>query len=171
MTVRLSLKTTLCLMSVLAATGCSVMDKLISDPVAPQEKAQKTMELQGKGTQLFQCVRDAKGLYWKFVSPQAELVNANGVLIVRQGADFSFFAKDGSMLAAKITRWDESNDRNNLRDVLFTTQSRGKKGTLTGVRFVQRLDGKGGMPLTRCSPSQLGSSLSVPFSARYVFFK
>ena len=42
---------------------------------------------------------------------------------------------------------------------------------LTGITHVKRTDGKGGVPLTRCSPSQLGVTLKVPFTATYTFYR
>ena len=83
----------------------------------------------------------------------------------------SFFAKDGSILAAKIEKHADKATPGNLRDLVYRTTSRGKEGMLTGITHVKRTDGKGGVPLTRCSPSQLGATLKVPFTATYTFYR
>ncbi len=151
-------------------SGCAGITNLLSDPLTP-ENGIAVLDLNGTGHQQFQCVSDAKGRYWKFISPKADLFDANGRKVLSQGAEFTFRAPDGSVLTSKLIRWDEKADPNNVRSVLFQTNGHGKTGILTGVRWVKRIEGKGGIPLTRCSASQLGGFLQVPFTARYVFYR
>ena len=39
------------------------------------------------------------------------------------------------------------------------------------VPSVSRTEGAGGQPQTRCSPSQIGATLKVPFTAVYRFYQ
>ena len=92
-------------------------------------------------------------------------------MVARQGSEGSVFAKDGSILVAKIEKYTDNASPGNLRDLVYRTTSRGKEGMLTGITHIKRSNGKGGVPLTRCSPSQLGSTLKVPFTATYTFYR
>ncbi len=154
----------------LALGGCATIENLM-DPVAPKTGDKAAFVLTASGVQQFQCTADAKGRYWRFIAPEASLVDAKGRQLVRQGSDGSFFAEDGSMLASKIEKYSKESSPENIRDLLYKTSSRGKQGILTGITHVKRSNGKGGMPLTRCSPSQLGQSLKVPFTATYTFYR
>ena len=164
----------LCAASAFALSGCSGLSEFMSagDPMAP-EKGKLLMTLKASGEQQFQCTADKKGRWWKFIAPDAVLVDEKGRIIARQEPDFIFRASDGSVLSAKIVKWDtHPKSHNNLRDVLFETRAQGKKkGVLTGIRWVSRTEGAGGQPQTRCSPSQIGTTLKVPFTAVYRFYQ
>lgn len=154
----------------LVLTGCASVTQLFSDPLTP-ENGIAVLDLTAQGVQQFQCTADKQGRYWKFVSPRADLSDKSGKVVVRQGAEFTFRSDDGSVLTSRIVKWDDKAPANDVRSVLFETHGHGKTGILTGVRFVKRIEGKGGIPLTRCSASQLGTFLQVPFTARYVFYR
>lgn len=161
-----------CLFAVtpLILTGCANLTQLFSDPLTPKDGI-VFLDLEGTGFQQFQCTADSKGRYWKFVSPKVELKDKTGKTLVTQGAEFTFQAPDQSVLTSKIVQWDEKAPPLDVRSVLFQTHGHGKTGILTGVRWVKRIEGKGGIPQTSCSASQLGTFLQVPFSARYVFYR
>ena len=152
-------------------TGCANLPQLFGDGISPEDDSVEAMQLVGRGVQQFQCAKDKNGRYWKFVAPKVSLTDSNGREVLVQGADFTFTAHDGSVLTSKIVKWADSRDRENVRNVLFETTGHGKTGVLTGVRWVKRTEGKGGMPLTTCSASQYGTFLQVPFTARYTFYR
>lgn len=152
-----------------ALTGCAAIESLVN-PLAP-EGAHEAFVLTGKGVQQFQCVSDARGRYWRFVTPAADLRDEKGRSVARQGSDGNFFAKDGSMLSVKIEKHEKKQDPENLRGLLYKAVPRGKPGIFSDVVYVTRREAKGGVPLTGCSPSQLGSTLKVPFTAVYTFYR
>lgn len=154
----------------LALAGCSTIQSIF-DPLSPGADASAAFVLSAQGIQQFQCTADANGRYWKFITPQAELKDAKGHVVARQGSEGSVFAKDGSILVAKIEKYADDASPGNLRDLVYRTTWRGKEGMLTGITHIKRSNGKGGVPLTRCSPSQLGSTLKVPFTATYTFYR
>lgn len=170
MTVKTFCRTLLIALAPVMLAGCSSITELFSDPLTPQ-KGVVVLDLTGTGYQQFQCTADKKGRYWRFVSPKVELKDKSGKVVATQGSDFTFTAPDGSVLTGKIVRWDEKTSPLNVRSVLFETHGHGKTGVLTGIGWVKRIEGKGGIPQTRCSASQLGSFLQVPFTARYVFYR
>lgn len=134
-------------------------------------RGKEFMALHGTGVQIFQCVTDKQGRYWKFIAPRADLLDAHGSKAVSQGADFTFTDADGSVLTSKIVDYDKHASRHNLRNVLFETKPHHKKGRLTGVRWVKRTQGRGGIPTQACTPQQLGLMIEVPFSAHYTFYR
>ena len=152
-------------------TGCGTLNNLIGDPLAPPEGAIETMRLHASGVQQFQCAIDSKGRYWRFISPKAKLYDNNGQLVAEQGADFSFSAPDGSHLTAKIRKSSPGKTENDLKGLLFRTHSHGKSGILTGITWIKRDNATGGIPLTTCSPSQVGMILKVHFTATYTFYR
>lgn len=160
------------LLALLAGCGSLLTPSGPTDPMAP-EGGVLMSTLTAAGTQQFQCAADKQGRWWKFIAPDVELRDAAGHVVAHQGADFIFRASDGSVASAKIVKWDKHpKSAENLRDVLFQTTARGKKsGLMTGVRWVSRTEGKGGQPLAACSPSQLGSTMKIPFTATYRFYR
>lgn len=155
--------------------GCSQLESLLNpsgDPMAP-EGGELVMTLTGSGAQQFQCVSDKQGRWWKFIAPDVKLTDSAGRVVAHQRPDFIFQASDGSIASARITGWDKKpKSQADLRDVVFTTRAQGKiTGLLTPIRWVTRTEGKGGQPLTRCSASQLGSTLKIPFTATYRLYR
>ena len=117
--------------------GCSTIQNIF-DPLSPGADSSAASVLTAKGVQQFQCTADANGRYWKFITPQAELTDGKGRVVARQGSEGSFFAKDGSILAAKIEKHADKATPGNLRDLVYRTTSRGKEGMLTGITHVKR---------------------------------
>ena len=149
----------------LALAGCSTIQSiLILSPPAQTPRPPSCSPRRAYSN--FNARADANGRYWKFITPQAELKDAKGHVVARQGSEGSVFAKDGSILVAKIEKYADDASPGNLRDLVYRTTSRGKEGMLTGITHIKRSNGKGGVPLTRCSPSQLGSTLKVPLPPR-----
>lgn len=153
-------------------SGCSMLPGSGPSRITPPDNAKLAFTLKGHGLQSFQCISDKSGRYWRFIAPKASLVDEQGSQQVTQGGDFSFLASDGSRLTAKISDWAPAANSEDLKSVLFATRSFGKRqGRLTGIRWVERSEASGGMPLTACSPSQLGMLLNVRFSATYRFYR
>lgn len=154
----------------LILSGCSTLQSFF-DPLSPGADTSAAFILTGKGVQQFQCTADAAGRYWKFITPQAQLSDEKGRVVARQGSDGSFFANDGSMLSAKIEKYAQDSVAGNLRDLVYKTTHRGRPGLFSGISHVKRSNGQGGIPLTRCSASQLGTTLKVPFTATFTFYR
>lgn len=64
-----------------------------------------------------------------------------------------------------------SNPEKDLKLALYRCVADPGKGTLNGVKFVQRLKTSGGQPQSSCSPNEVGKLLKVPFKAEFVFWK
>jgi hypothetical protein len=128
------------------------------------------LRLHGQGAQIFRCELQATGRHWIYRLPQADLSDAEGMVVVRHGANLSFEHVDGSRLLGDITDHVPAPVDNALPWVLMATRSFGK-GALAGVTHVQRIDTVGGMPPASCDSGQLGQVLRVPFTADFVFYR
>ena len=128
------------------------------------------LKLSARGAQVFRCEkRDGRDV-WVFRQPDAELLDDNGKVVGRHGANFSFENADGSRLVAAIAASDEAPKSTDLRWLLMTTRSYGK-GAFEGITHVQRVNTHGGMPPERCESSQANQVLRVDFSAEFIFYR
>ena len=128
------------------------------------------LQLASRGVQIFRCEKRDTGSIWAFRQPQAELLDANGKVVGRHGANFSFEHDDGSRLVSSVAAYDEAPKPTDLRWLLLTTRSFGK-GALENVSHVQRVDTSGGMPPARCESAQLNQLLRVDFTSNFIFYR
>lgn len=126
-----------------------------------------------EGVMIFRCDYDEKGFYWVFEEPDAKLWN-DAVkpkrLEARLGRGYTLRHLDGSVLRTQTIVNRGIPSANNLRDAVFETTS-SETGVLQGVRWMERRRAEGGMPSTHCSPSQRGTRLRVPFTARWILYR
>lgn len=132
------------------------------------------LTLEGEGVQVFRCAADAKGTYWRFEQPQANLFDKHGELLVKHSGPMQAFEHiDGSeILSCRITSWvNPSNPEKDLKLALYRCVADPGKSTLNGVKYVQRQKTSGGQPQGSCSQNEVGNLLKVPFKAEFVFWK
>lgn len=123
------------------------------------------MTLNAKGKTFFQCAYDSEGFYWKYLHSEAALTNSNHK---SSGALTALGIRLNNQNEWRITPLlSSSKRRSDLPDTLFEVQRLDE----SAPRFVERTSSKGGMPLAKCSPSQRGTVLKVPFTAKFVFYK
>jgi hypothetical protein len=122
------------------------------------------------GVQMYSCEFDsAHRLGWVFQHPEATLYDGAGQASIQHGAGPSWQAGDGSRIVGRMVAQAPSANPNSIPQLLLETHSTAE-GSLSGVRFVQRLDTAGGVsPSEPCVREyQAGSS---PYFARYIFLK
>jgi hypothetical protein len=150
------------------------------EPPAPsiEEVAERLGEpvftLTGWGTLNFLCTKDAEGRYWRLVHSDVMLTDSrpgSRRALVRQLQDFSFVSRDGSMLRAEVELWQSGATTGDLKTILFKTRPGGNKGRLSGIMHVIRDEARGGQPQTACRASKTGRERSIPFTARYRFYR
>lgn len=122
-----------------------------------------------RGRMHFVCSYDAKGFYWRFSHPSGGLYRGN-TKVGTLTSDWSITASDGTTLKMSVLTNGPRRSAEDLTDAVFKA-SAPKKGTFAGVRYVERTNTRGGMPLTKCSASQQGQRLSRPFEADYTFWR
>jgi Protein of unknown function (DUF3455) len=129
------------------------------------------MTLVASGVQIYSCEFDTQHrLGWVFRSPQATLFDARGHATVRHGAGPSWEAEDGSRIQGRVLAQQPSSTPASIPQLLLETHSTSGSGTLSVIRYVQRVHTVGGLaPTAPCSEEhENGSS---PYLANYVFYR
>jgi hypothetical protein len=128
------------------------------------------LRLAARGVQIFRC-EPAEGTYrWRFRQPEAELVDAEGRVVGRHGAGFSFEHRDGSRLLGTVLAHDAADAATDLPWLLLSVRSYGR-GEFGGMSYVQRVNTRGGMPPPACGATEAGRLLRVDFRADFVFYR
>lgn len=84
---------TLCAVPLLLSACASFQEPTVTPP----ENTHAVMRLDASGEQVFRCVHDMKGWFWRFEAPNAYLFNpVNGQAVAKHGYRFSFVHNDGS---------------------------------------------------------------------------
>jgi hypothetical protein len=127
--------------------------------------------LSASGVQVYTCELDAHHhLAWVFNSPAATLYDNAGQATVQHAAGPSWQTEDGTRIVGRVLAQAPSATPASIPQLLLQTQTSAGAGWLGAVRYVQRLDTRGGLaPPGQCSREhQRGSS---PYLAHYVFLK
>ncbi|MBN3754486.1 DUF3455 domain-containing protein [Paraburkholderia sp. Tr-20389] len=122
------------------------------------------------GVQIYSCEYDSsRHLGWVFQHPKATLYDAAGRVSIQHDAGPSWEAADGSRIVGHVLAQAPSANPNSIPQLLLETHTTAE-GSLSAVRFVQRLDTAGGTaPTESCiDEHQTGSS---PYFARYIFLR
>lgn len=161
-----------CLLPFLLSSCASIQQEPVQKDINPPANVQPIMHLQASGEQIFRCVHDMKGWFWRFEAPNAYLFNpTNGQAVAKHGYRFSFVHNDGSQIvSSRITKIGAS-DGKNLADALFTVTARAHSGSFAKVSYVQRINAKGGIPQVKCTPAREGQINRVPFEADFIFWR
>jgi len=123
------------------------------------------------GTQIYECRAKADNKSapeWAFVAPEANLVDANGVLVGHHYAGPTWEAGDGSKVAGTVKAKVDSPDAGAIPWLLLDTHSTGKPGLFAKVTTIQRVGTVGGaMPAAGCDATTIGKQVKVPYKAQY----
>lgn len=159
----------------LLLTACSAVPGPAQSGASPSSfnppQAQQIVSATASGVQTYTCEFDAQHqLHWVFKSPLATLYDASGKAVIQHAAGPSWQADDGSRIVGHVIASRPSTAQNSIPELLLETKSTSGKGTLSGVRYVQRVNTVGGLaPKATCSSEhQAGSS---PYLAEYVFYR
>ena len=129
------------------------------------------MTLAASGVQTYSCEFDTQHrLEWIFKSPQAILFDTSGHAAVRHGAGPSWEAEDGSRIQGHVLAQRPSTTPASIPQLLLETRSTAGNGSLSSIRYVQRVHTVGGLaPSAPCSTEhETGSS---PYLADYIFYR
>lgn len=159
-------------LSLIAITATLCACSSVKPPsVTPPEASEEAFRLEASGEQVFRCLIDARGWYWKFEAPNAYLFDPQtNQAVAKHGYNFTFVHNDGSRLTTRIVS-SAPQGNNALPDVLFAVAARDGYGRLSQIQYVQRLNAKGGVPTTKCTKEKRGQLARVPFTADFVFYR
>ncbi|HEY1997092.1 DUF3455 domain-containing protein [Paraburkholderia sp.] len=156
--------------SLALAGGVAFAQSDVPAALTPGETTHVIAALKASGTQVYICKRDQNNqLSWSFKAPSADLYDASGQLVVKHGAGPSWQATDGSKITGKVLRQAANTDEaGSIPLLLLQATSVGGPGMLAQVRYVQRLQTRGGAaPAAPCT--QEGQEGRSPYLADYVF--
>jgi hypothetical protein len=165
------------LQSAFASVVVSILGACATVPAGPASssidppQAERVMTLVASGVQTYSCEFDAQHhLGWVFRSPHATLFDARGHAAVWHVAGPSWGAEDGSRIVGRVLAQRPSETLASIPQLLLETHSTAGIGTLSVVRYVQRVHTVGGlMPTAPClTEHEIGSS---PYFADYVFYR
>lgn len=125
------------------------------------------------GVQIYTCNAVSGGFTWGFVAPRAELYDGDKVIITHFRGP-SWQAKDGS--TAVGTRVNGVNvDPTAIDWLLLSAKSTpGPDGDrLAGTKFIQRINTTGGRAPapSECNAGTVGTTVEIPYTADYTFWK
>ncbi|MGO9832097.1 MAG: DUF3455 domain-containing protein [Myxococcaceae bacterium] len=168
---------------VLLSGGCASAPPLVRPTVPSDIEAPSTvtpvLRWFAHGTQNYTCTARPNGAAaeWKLTAPEATLTSgaeAGAPAVGTHGAGPSWVATDGSRFvgnAAEAKR-APSPEPNAVAWLLVPKKEGDATGTLGGVQYVQRVDTHGGQPpATGCDAATVGTTLKVPYSATYLFYR
>src|SRR5258707_1815271 len=122
-----------------------------------------------EGAQVYECKAGADGKpMWSFREPIATLL-VDGKTIGRHYAGPSWEHSDGSAAVGKVSASAPGATPNDIPWLKLDVTSRRGSGILADVTTVQRINTKGGKRDGACDA--VGSFVSVPYSADYVFLR
>lgn len=143
--------------------------------VSPYDQALKnvtpiyTWNIHGQMT--FECAYDEQGFYWKFLKTSGQLTDDQGQYQGKVLANYTIEGRDQTKIPNHIIAQKTSPFPNNLSDVVFEVATPADSGLFKNVKYVERRNAKGGMPLVSCSAAQRHQLLNVKYSGRYIFYR
>jgi hypothetical protein len=127
------------------------------------------------GVQIHSCNATPGGPVWGFVGPRANLYDGNGKRIVTHFGGPTWEAADGSRVVGQLT------DGVTVDPTAIAWLLLSKKSTAAGpdgdrlahTKHIQRIATTGGLmpPATECNAMTAGTTVEIPYTADYYFWK
>jgi hypothetical protein len=156
------------------ASGQSLPRPDVPDTIQAPAGQEVVLMAHASGAQIYICQAGADGkAAWALKAPEAELRDSQGAVIGRHYAGPTWKYKDGSEITGKATARVNAPESGSIQWLLLNvTDHAGKKGVLSHVTSVQRINTQGGMPPpdSDCNSSKLNAEVKSPYSADYYFY-
>jgi hypothetical protein len=135
--------------------------------IAPPAGHEAFLSGHAVGVQIYSC----DGTAWTLVAPRANLYDRRGKLIATHFAGPTWQANDGSAVVGK--REANVNVDPTAIDWLRLSATSTTPGTLGKTTYIQRINTTGGLApaAADCNATTAGSTVEVPYTADYVFWK
>ena len=125
-----------------------------------------------RGAQIYTCKAkpaEPGAFEWALKAPDAELFDQSGGRIGRHYAGPTWEIADGSRVAGAVEQ--RSPAENAVPWLLLRATSHEGAGTLSAVKYIQRVDTSGGVaPSAGCDAAHEGAEARIDYSANYDFF-
>ncbi|NML17705.1 DUF3455 domain-containing protein [Azohydromonas sp. G-1-1-14] len=146
----------------------------VPDPLKPPANEQLALRVPARGVQVYECrlKANAQGYEWALVAPEAELFDTRGRRIGRHYVGPHWEADDGSRVAGMVKERADAPTPDAIPWLLLSARSVGGEGLFSRVSSIQRIHTVGGTaPKSGCSAARTGTSVRVPYTADYLFFR
>jgi hypothetical protein len=129
-------------------------------------------EYTGRGAQVYRCEANGAAPSWQLLGPDAHLYAAGGKIVARHFYGPSWQANDGSEIKGEVLVANASPEGpSNAPWLVLRVVSEQGQGIFAQVRTVTRTDTHGGnTPTQACTVANEGTTVKVPYLARYIFF-
>jgi hypothetical protein len=143
----------------------------VPEAVAVPEGNKLKLSLTGVGVQRYECAAVDGSYSWKFIEPDAELLDRRDRPAGHHGAGPYWQLLDGSqVIAAK--RAEASVSASSIPWLLLEATRHTGAGHLEDITYIQRLNTEGGLaPEASCTEANSGERADVPYKALYKFFR
>jgi Protein of unknown function (DUF3455) len=130
------------------------------------------LRMAARGAQVYTCKAKAAEpavFEWVLKAPDAELFDRVGAKVGRHYAGPTWESADGSRVAGEVM--ERSPVQGAVPLLLLRARSNEGAGALASVKYIQRLDTKGGLaPPAGCDAEHAGTEARVEYSANYDFY-
>jgi hypothetical protein len=127
-----------------------------------------------QGVQIYECVVSSGDVYsWAFKAPEAGLYGPDGkVAAIHYAGPTWESVADGSKVQGQRVAFSPSEAKDAIPQLLLAAKVLNSGNLFGDISFIQRLETKGGVaPATDCNANTAVKQVSVPYSARYDFFR
>ena len=163
------------LLSILTLAGCAGMPENMAPPPLPTAVTvphgyRHAMTLKAVGTLNYECRPrpGMSGVYgWVLAAPDARLLHWSGLGVGRYYGGPTWEYRDGSKLTGRVIATSPADD---LPTQLIRAKPTGRKGELSDVAYIQRLNAFSGEPRAPCDEVHVGRGDKIDFSADFLFY-
>jgi hypothetical protein len=146
-------------------------DTPVPDPLAVPEGNKLKLSLTGNGVQRYECSPTNGTHTWKFIAPDADLLDHHDRPAGHHSAGPTWQALDGSQVTA-TKRAEASVSAASIPWLLLQAATHTGTGSFDDITYIQRLETEGGLaPATPCSEANSGEQTNIPYRATYRFYK
>ena len=145
----------------------------VPDKLRPRANESLAMIVPASGVQIYECRArkdQASAHEWAFVAPEADLFDTSGRKIGKHYAGPHWESTDGSKIVGTVKERADAPRGDAIPWLLLVAKSVGPQGSFGKITSIQRVNTVGGVaPQSGCSPSTVGATARVPYTADYYF--
>jgi hypothetical protein len=130
--------------------------------------------LNAQGVQIYTCIASTEGNFsWVFKAPEARLHGSDGTLAAIHYAGPTWESVgDGSKIVGQRLASIPSDAKGSIPQLLLSSKVIANGEMFEDITFIQRINTQGGAaPESGCDANASNQQVSVPYTARYDFFK
>jgi hypothetical protein len=153
----------------------SISSVQVPDSLRPSATEVALAAAAARGVQIYECrmkKADPQAAEWALVGPEADLFDAQGMLIGAHYAGPQWESVDGSKVAGSVKARADAPRADAIPWLLLTTKSVGRDGAFAKVTSIQRVNTEGGVApaADECTSASLGKAARVRYTADYVMY-